>query len=185
MDIDVKNLHPLEVRLLRHVKVGEQITSERLISELDYNVGQCNQSFSWLCNKGFLEEKSRTVRTLFELTELGQQQQKDGIPAFRIFTFLKDNGAATLPEIAKNLNLANSDVGSAFGSLSKAKVTKMNEDKKAIVIADDIPSDEKLIIKLIDRGTKGAIEESSLTSEEKKVMQKISKKRVLQILLLK
>ncbi len=177
MDIDVKNLHPLEVRLLRHVKVGEQITSERLISELDYNVGQCNQSFSWLCNKGFLEEKSRTVRTLFELTELGQQQQKDGIPAFRIFTFLKDNGAATLPEIAKNLNLANSDVGSAFGSLSKAKVTKMNEDKKAIVIADDIPSDEKLIIKLIDRGTKGAIEESSLTSEEKKVMQKISKKR--------
>lgn len=177
MDIDVKNLHPLEVRLLRHVKVGEQITSERLISELDYNVGQCNQSFSWLCNKGFLEEKSRTVRTLFELTELGQQQQKDGIPAFRIFTFLKDNGAATLPEIAKSLNLENSDVGSAFGSLSKAKVTQMNEDKKAIVVADDIPSDEKLVIKLIDRGTKGAIEESSLTSEEKKVMQKISKKR--------
>lgn len=177
MDIDVKNLHPLEVRLLRHVKVGEQITSERLISELDYNVGQCNQSFSWLCNKGFLEEKSRTVRTLFELTELGQQQQKDGIPAFRIFTFLKDNGAATLPEIAKSLNLENSDVGSAFGSLSKAKVTKMNEDKKATVIAEDIPSDEKLVIKLIDRGTKGAIEESSLTSEEKKVMQKISKKR--------
>lgn len=46
MDIDVKNLHPLEVRLLRHVSLGEAIDATRLISELGYNVGQCNQSFS-------------------------------------------------------------------------------------------------------------------------------------------
>lgn len=177
MDIDVKNLHPLEVRLLRHVKVGEDITSDRLISELDYKVGQCNQAFSWLCNKGFLEEKSRTKRTLFELTKLGKQQQKIGIPAFRIFTFLKENGEATLPELAEKLSLGKSDVGSAFGSLSKAKVTKMNEDKKATVIADDLPENEQLVISLINRGAKGAIEESSLSKNEKEAIKKIAKKR--------
>ena len=46
MDIDVKNLHPLEVKLLRHVSKGEEITAERIIKELDYKVGQCNQAFS-------------------------------------------------------------------------------------------------------------------------------------------
>ncbi len=177
MDIDVKNLHPLEVRLLRHVNLGEDITSQRLISELDYNVGQCNQAFSWLCSKGFLEEKSRVKRTLFELTELGKQQFSEGIPAFRIFTFLKENGATSLPEIAQKLNLENSVVGSAFGAMSKAKVTKMNEEKKAIVIADELPESEKLVISLIEKGINGAIEETSLNPQEKKTMLTISKKR--------
>ena len=177
MDIDVKNLHPLEVRLLRHVKLGEEITSNKLISELDYKVGQCNQAFSWLCNKGFLEEKSRTTRTLFELTELGKQYHEFGIPAFRIFTFLKENGATSLPELASALSLEKSDVGSAFGALSKAKVTKMNEERKAIVISDDLPENEKLVISLIKKGVAGEIDETDLSAQEKKSILKISKKR--------
>ena len=28
MDIDVKNLHPLEVKLLRHVDLGSEITAD-------------------------------------------------------------------------------------------------------------------------------------------------------------
>ena len=51
MDIDVKKLHPLEVKLLRHVSLGEKIDNERIISELGYKVGQCNQAFSWLSQK--------------------------------------------------------------------------------------------------------------------------------------
>ena len=60
MDIDVKNLHPLEVKLLRHVSKGEEITAERIIKELDYKVGQCNQAFSWLSAK---ESSLRTHRS--------------------------------------------------------------------------------------------------------------------------
>ena len=55
MDIDVKNLHPLEVRLLRHVSLGEDITPEAIIDELGYKVGQSNQAFSWLMGKGFVK----------------------------------------------------------------------------------------------------------------------------------
>ena len=52
MDIDVKNLHPLEVKLLRYVNAGEDITEEKIISGLGYKVGQCNQAISWLTAKG-------------------------------------------------------------------------------------------------------------------------------------
>ncbi|MGN1189269.1 MAG: phenylalanine--tRNA ligase subunit alpha, partial [Candidatus Ornithospirochaeta sp.] len=68
MDIDVKNLHPLEVKLLRHVSKGEVITSERIVKELDYKVGQCNQAFSWLSAKECLAETGRTKRVMYELT---------------------------------------------------------------------------------------------------------------------
>ena len=59
MDIDVKNFHPLEVKLLRHVESGEDITAERIVNELDYKIGQCNQAFSWLSAKGCLTETGR------------------------------------------------------------------------------------------------------------------------------
>ena len=89
MDIDVKNLHPLEVRLLRAVKMGEDITAERIIKELDYKVGQCNQAFSWLSAKGLIVEKNRVKYAFYELTDTGKSQAELGLPVERIFTFLK------------------------------------------------------------------------------------------------
>ncbi len=170
MDIDVKNLHPLEVRLLRHVKIEEAITADRLIAELDYKVGQCNQAFSWLVAKGYLEEVSRKKRVFYELTDFGREQQLSGTPAFCIFTYLQSNGAATLPELAKALGLEKKDVGSAFGALSKAKVTKMNEEHKAIVISDKLPESETLVAALLKKGLDGSFEDVTLNDEEKKAI---------------
>ncbi|NLA92657.1 MAG: phenylalanine--tRNA ligase subunit alpha, partial [Spirochaetales bacterium] len=62
MDIDVRNLHPLEIKVLRHVASGEMITPQRLIDELEYNIGQCNQAFSWLQAKELVAEASRQGR---------------------------------------------------------------------------------------------------------------------------
>ena len=92
MELDVRNLHPLEIKLLRHVSKDEIITANRLIDELDYNVGQCNQAFSWLTAKGFLKESSRKSRTLYEITPFGLEQHDKGTPAKRIFTYLKEKG---------------------------------------------------------------------------------------------
>ena len=81
MDIEVKNFHPLEVKLLRHVALGEDITAERIVNELDYKIGQCNQAFSWLCAKGCLKETGRKTIVTYELTELGQAQANEGTPS--------------------------------------------------------------------------------------------------------
>jgi phenylalanyl-tRNA synthetase alpha chain len=177
MDIDVKNLHPLEVRLLRHVAIGETITADRIIGELDYKVGQCNQAFSWLCAKGYLVEKSRTNRVLYELTDLGREQQQKGTPAQRIFTFLQSKGPQTLPALAEALQLEKSEVGSAFGQLSKAGVTGMNGENKAEVKKDELPMDVLCVAGLLQKGLGGEIEESTLSDMEKTAMGKIAKKR--------
>ena len=178
MDIDVKNLHPLEVKLLRHVSKGEEITAERIIKELDYKVGQCNQAFSWLSAKECLLETGRTRRVLYELTDLGRDQEKSGMPVERIFTFIRDNGPHTMPEIAEALKLEKSDVGSAFGLLSKSGVTRLNGERKAEIAKDELPREvvvqSSLLKKAVD---KGFLEEDQLSEEEKAAISQMAKKR--------
>ncbi|MEA4859698.1 MAG: phenylalanine--tRNA ligase subunit alpha [Sphaerochaeta sp.] len=177
MDIDVKNLHPLEVRLLRHVDLHQDITAERIVQELEYKVGQCNQAFSWLSAKGYLVEKSRMSRVFYELTDLGREQQEKGTPAQRIFTFIKAEGAQALPELASALGLEKSEVGSAFGQLSKAGLAKMNTENKAEAVADELEGEFLVTKNLLDKGLGGELEEALLSEPEKQAMAKMAKKR--------
>ena len=177
MDIDVKNLHPLEVRLLRAVKMGEDITAERIIKELDYKVGQCNQAFSWLSAKGLIVEKNRVKYAFYELTDTGKSQAELGLPVERIFTFLKENGAHTLPEIAASLSLEQSDVGSSFGQLSGAKCAALNGERKAELISDSLPNDVVIARALINKALNAPLMEADLTKEEKNAIKGLAKKR--------
>lgn len=177
MDIDVKSLHPLEIHLLRAVDTEEMITADLLIERLGYKLGQCNQSFSWLTAKGLLEESQRTSHVLYELTELGKFQLEHGMPAERMFELLREKLAMTLPEIAKKLDLEQRDIGSAFGQLSKAGIFGMNEEKKAVAVADSLPRPFQVIRDLMTRALEQPILEEGLTAEEKKIISKVSKKR--------
>lgn len=178
MDIEVKNLHPLEVKLLRHVSSGEDITAERIIKELDYKVGQCNQAFSWLLAKGCLVETGRSHRVAYELTDLGRSHQKDGLPAERIFSFLSSEGPHAMPEISQALGLEKSDTGSAFGLLSSKGVAKMNDERKAEIVKDELPEDVRIQRSLLDKAVgSGMIDESMLSDKEKTAIQQLAKKR--------
>ncbi|MHC1691402.1 MAG: phenylalanine--tRNA ligase subunit alpha [Sphaerochaetaceae bacterium] len=177
MEIDVRNLHPLEIRLLRHVSLGERITAQQLVEELDYKLGQCNQAFSWLLAKGFLVETQRKNRVFYELTDLGREQQEKGTPAQRIFVLLRDEGAFSLPDIASRLGLEKSDVGSAFGMLSKAGSCRIGTGNKAEMGSGELPAESHLIASLLDKALQGALDESALSPEEQAVLSRNSKKR--------
>ena len=177
MDIEVKNFHPLEVKLLRHVKPGEDISAERIVNELDYKIGQCNQAFSWLSAKGCLKETGRKTIVTYELTELGQAQATEGTPAQRIFDLLKGGEPLSLPEIAEKLGLEKSDIGSAYGSLSKAGTCAMNAENKAYIKNDQLPADVAETAELLKKGQSGPIDEATMSEREKALMARISKKR--------
>lgn len=174
MDIDIKNLHPLEIKLLLHFAENE-ITVEKVGSTLGFETGQCNQVFSWLSGKNLIREKSRTLRIIYELTELGADYRAKGTPAEQIFRLVAEKGAMTLPEIAKELGLENKDVGTAFGQLSKEGILAMDGEKKASLKNDSVSATMKITRDFLDR--EGQIAEASLSDEEKRVMAGISKKR--------
>jgi phenylalanyl-tRNA synthetase alpha chain len=179
MSLEIKNLHPLEIKVLLNVHQGEEIHNGVLISRLQFNVGQCNQAFSWLAAKNLVRDIRRIEKRSYEITDLGKRYQREGTPEERILSFVNEQGPASIPELSAALDLENKDAGSAFGNLSKEKVLIMDADKKVAALGET-PSDRmKTVRTLLDRAAEegGTLAEEDLSEEEKTAIAAISKKR--------
>jgi phenylalanyl-tRNA synthetase alpha chain len=188
----VKNLHPLEVRIILSYKKGDELTIEKIEKDLGFKPGNGNQALSWLAGKGIVSEIRRETAVFFELTDLGREWREKGSPEERIVKLVQSETGLRLPEIAAKLGIENKDVGSAFGSLSKMQVLGMDEDKKIVIEyrQDDFDRDGKPKDKLAEhfavlRGLLekaaaaegGLIAEAALNGAEKTAMAGIAKKR--------
>ncbi len=182
MDITsiIKNLHPLETKVLLRYGLKDELTSAKLQSELGYKEGHANQAFSWLAGKQLLAEVRRTPHTFFELTDFGKKVQSEGFVEEKIVALVKKEGAKSLPEIAAALNIENKDVGSAFGGLSKDGVLQMNGEKKAEATGKDLPARIVIAKKLIEKAAAAenvTLDAADLSKEEIEVMGGLTKKR--------
>jgi phenylalanyl-tRNA synthetase alpha chain len=174
----VKNLHPLEVRILLNYKKGDELSIEKVERELEFKPGNGNQALSWLAGKGLVGEIRRETAVFFELTDLGREWKEKGSPEERIIELVKTkSGKLKLPDIAKTLNIENKDIGSAFGSLSKIGVLAMDGDKNVIMAKEPAPDQFAVLRGLLEKGVKGAVSENSLNAAEKSAMSGIAKKR--------
>lgn len=182
MDISniIKNLHPLEVKVLLKYSDKDSLTSEKLINELNYKEGHANQAFSWLSAKGLLKETGRTAHTYFEITDMGRALAKSGTAEERIINLLKDGTARALPEIAQALGVDNSVVGSAYGPLVKEGVLKMNKEKKVSYTGAALPSRLAVTSELLKKAVaaeNGLLDKANLSKEEQDVIATLAKKR--------
>ncbi len=181
--IDIRSLHPLEVRILVSIDADEVITVAGLQQKLRFNLGQCNQALSWLTAKGLVDEISRTSQTVYEITDLGKEYAKNGTPAERILALVREGKKLTIPEIVEELGLDNKDVGSAFGALSKEGVLRMDEEKHVVPSGDlagdgEEPESISTLRSLLERAqTEGEIEENAVSEAEKKLLGENAKKR--------
>ncbi|MDR2210399.1 MAG: phenylalanine--tRNA ligase subunit alpha [Spirochaetaceae bacterium] len=129
----VKNLHPLEVRVLLSYTQGDELTAEKIEKDLNLKSGNGNQALSWLAGKGIVSELRRETKFFFELTGLGREWKERGTPEERLIEYVRIKPGQKLPEIAGVLGLDNKDMGSAFGSLSKLGALTMDGSKGLIM----------------------------------------------------
>jgi len=187
----VKNLHPLETRIILSYKKGDELTVERVEKDLDFKSGNGNQALSWLTGKGLISEIRRDMAVFYELTDLGREWKERGTPEERIVELIRIQSGLRLPDIAANLKLENKDIGSAFGSLSKLGVLAMDGEKKVTMalapdqLVNGRPAKGEgaehfaLIRGLLDKaaGAGGLLAEAELSGAEKAAMAGIAKKR--------
>ena len=190
----VKNLHPLEVRILLFYKKGEELFVEKVEKDLGFKPGNGNQALSWLLGKGLINEIRRETAVFYEMTGLGQVWNEKGSPEERILDLIrqklkKEQDKPRLPDIAQELKMENKDIGSAFGSLSKLGVLSMDGEKKVIISLPvehlDDPDKNPLLAHFnMMRGLfkkvmvgDGLLAEAQLNDAEKKIISGISKKR--------
>jgi len=177
-DYVVKTLHPLEIKVLRQYTSKDIITTDTVWNDLGLNIGQCNQVFSWLTAKQFIEEASRETFTAYELTEVGIDYQKNGTPEERMIKTLREQGPLVMPQLAEAVGIEKKDIGSAFGKMSKEGVLGMNQEKQVELKADQPSERMQTVRNILDKAvTSGQIKESALSESEKKEIGGISKKR--------
>ncbi len=184
--MDLRNLHPLEIKVLLHfmssasapARPPQILSADLLCSELHFNTGQANQALSWLAARSLISENQRKTLTYYELTALGETYKRNGTPAERIITLLKERGAAALPRIAELLGLENRDVGSAFGQLSKQGALSM-DDHKQVVLRDESCAIDLIKTRAILNRTKSATHYNmdDLSPDERGILARIGKKR--------
>jgi len=190
----VKNLHPLEVRIILAYKKGDELTVEKVEQDLNFKPGNGNQALSWLAGKGLIGEIRRETAVYYELTGLGQEWKEKGSPEERMLALIRqklnnDQDKPRLTDIAQALNMENKDIGSAFGSLSKSGILSLDGDKKVIISLPlehlDDPEKNPILAHLnIIHGllkkvvlSSGLLAEAELNDKEKKIMSGIAKKR--------
>ena len=188
----VKNLHPLEVKLLLFYKSSDELTVDKVEKDLGFKPGNGNQCLSWLSGKGLIREIRRDFSVSYELTETGRTWKEKGTPEERIIELVRIQPGLKLPEIAANLKIENKDIGSAFGALSKQSILKM-DDAKGVIMAlppgrleNGRPVREAApamacVRDLLDRAAElpegGMLAENTLSPEEITAMASIAKKR--------
>ena len=191
IDTAVKNLHPLEVRILLSYKKGDELTVEKVEKDLGLKSGNGNQALSWLAGKGLIGEVRRETAVFYELTDMGLEWKERGTPEERIIELIRIKSGFSLPEIAAHLKLDNKDIGSAFGALSKLGVLAMDSAKKVIMSlpsaqlvngrpAEGEAADHFAVIRgLLDKAAAlgGSLADAALSAVEKAAIAGIAKKR--------
>jgi phenylalanyl-tRNA synthetase alpha chain len=192
MDIQniVKNLHPLEIKIILSYKKGDELTIEKVERDLNFKPGNGNQALSWLAGKGIVTELRREGKVFFELTDLGGLWKEKGSPEERILELVRvqqgelpgNTPGLRLPEIAQTLGLDNRDVGSAFGTLSKLGVFAMDGEKRVSFalppedLVNGRPARGKaaehfaLVRGLLDRAAEGAVLSYDELSEKERAL---------------
>lgn len=176
--IDVKSLHPLEIKVLKNCLQDEVISTDYLVEKLNYTTGHANQSVSWLLAKNLIVSKEQKALVTYEITENGLKAQKEGLPHEKIIHLIKEKGKYPFEEIAGFLSLEKSDVGSSFGLLKKEGILDVDENKNVVIKTDKESEDVKGWRSLLDKGVQvGCLLKDFLNLKEQVLISKISRKR--------
>jgi phenylalanyl-tRNA synthetase alpha chain len=173
-----RELHPLEVKVLLRYAAGDELTHARLAGELEFKEGQANQALSWLAAKGYVAEKGRAARVLYELTDMGRECVGKGTPEERILELIETKGPHTLPQISGALGIEPKDAGSAFGGLSKDGALSLDAEKRAVIARKGQPTRVIVTRALIERAMEsGSLGDEDLTMDERGLISSLAKKR--------
>ena len=165
IDEILKELHPLEIKVLLPFKKKKELT----IETTDLSEADSRRAIGWLITKKFIEVKSKISYQLVSLTELGKQYLKDRIPEVRIMNILKEKGKIKLSE----LNIP--DCSQAIGTLKEGGIINIKEG--GIIERGKIPYTDFTTPLMEKINKKGKVSLSELSDKEQELIATHHRKR--------
>lgn len=172
----LKSLHPLEIKLL--LSGLEDFDAQLIVDNLGYKLGHALQALSWLGMKNLIQETSRKTLRFYEITDLGRSWHANGFPEARLWQGVIGGKLLDLNSWAAELGWEQSEIGSAFGRLSKEGYLGLDQDKKIVPLKTEEPEWFALVRSILARGlNQELLPEHDLLPQELVQMQLMARKR--------
>ena len=124
-----KTLHPLERKVLPHIK--KTVSFNELVKKSGLKKVEVMRAIQWLENKKIIVMKKEKKEILI-LDKNGLLYKKKGLPEKRFLNIIKDT-PLTLTEINEKSGLNNNEVSISIGLLKKKQAIQTKKDKELVV----------------------------------------------------
>ncbi|MCK4353373.1 phenylalanine--tRNA ligase subunit alpha [candidate division WOR-3 bacterium] len=167
----LKELHPLEVKVLLALKGKEKLTSEEIINIARISEAHLRRAAGWLETKKLIKIIKDT-KTFVYLTETGKKYYKKGIPEKQIIELIDKKQVVNI----KDINLEPTEISKAIGFLKNENIIEIKSG--GTLTFKDKTQLEKVnhIQNLIDKAHKG-IPLETLAKEDKKIIEERYRER--------
>ena len=132
-----RQLHPLEIRLLRVCPDAGEIGQGDACRAAGMEAAQFRRGIQWLCAKGICAVTREDATETVCLTEMGRAYAGGGTPEARLLGRLAAGPCPSVQELFAGHDLPDEDVRSAFGRLKKAGVVAVRADGVALAPGAD------------------------------------------------
>lgn len=95
----LKELHPLEIKVLLAFKEKPEFLSPELVSAAQISDADSRRAIGWLQSKGLIELIPKETKTTIYLTDLGKKYLTDGTPEQRAFDFINKTNAPKMSDL--------------------------------------------------------------------------------------
>ncbi len=138
MNSDLSSLHALEIQTLRAFAGRESsvLSDPEMLEATHLDPAQHRRAIQWLLSKGIIETTEEREQTTVLLTEVGvDYAEKGATPESALLTRAGERPPPSLKELQQDTRFDRSDWGSAFGTLKKDGVIRL--EGEAIQISDE------------------------------------------------
>jgi phenylalanyl-tRNA synthetase alpha chain len=176
------SLHPLEVAVIGALPGRKPLADAELAEAAGLDPARRDMALGWLVAKGIVECVGETVRSVVRLTETGERYAREGTPEARIVAALDEGKELTLADLARDLELDQSEAGTAVGALRKSAVVTVGRGGALeLVTGADLGSVAAvtgMIARVADAGARGGgLDRNDLSEAEKELLSGLHRKR--------
>jgi phenylalanyl-tRNA synthetase alpha chain len=163
--------HPIELSILNSLSNNDHVGAHSLAASTGLSIDQIRRGIEWLKFKNLISIEESSTQRVFLASE-GMEAAKKGLPERRLVNSLKE-GKVTISEVLASAAINNEEINAAIAGARRNQWIQLVEGK---MVPTRLTANKSPEEKLIENLQTGGVRVSTLTEEEKRVLEQLKKR---------
>ena len=163
--------HPIELSILNSLSNNDHVGAHSLATSTGLSIDQIRRGIEWLKFKNLISIEESSTRRVFLASE-GMEAAKKGLPERRLVNSLKE-GKVTISEVLASAAINNEEINAAIAGARRNQWIQLVEGK---MVPTRLTANKSPEERFIENLKTGGVQVSTLTEEEKRVLEQLKKR---------